>query len=382
MKIVCLIPRLLYGGGENVLVDLASRFSAEGHDVRLVAAARGMQAHGDLAKGVSVVQLDASKALGAAVRLARYLRRERPDAMLSTLHSGNVLAYLSSRLARFPGGCAFRTANYGERLIGRDHWAAGWIDRLEGAAYRYPGRVVVLSSEIADEVRGRWGVDPRRLRMIVNPLDLVRIRERASASPDPDLAELVQARPLFVSVGRLSAQKNFDTLIRAFGRARLPTGSRLVILGEGDDRLSLEALVPQLGLEGRVVFAGFRRNPFPIMAAGIYVQTSRFEGCPNALLQAAVLGRPTVWPDCPGAHRALFREDGFGWPVDPNSVEAVAAAMESAASSLGSEAHGSYRSERHELNRIAISYLEVLREAQWFRRHGPTANGVPGTRRA
>src|SRR6201999_2607913 len=113
--------------------------------------------------------------------------------------------------------------------------------------------------------------------------------------------------PIVLAGGRLHRQKGFDVLLRAFAIARGQVACRLVMLGEGADRTALMAQAEQSGLGYDIDMPGFCDNPFALMArAGAFVLSSRWEGFPNALVEAMACGAPVIATDCPsGPHEIL-----------------------------------------------------------------------------
>ena len=98
---------------------------------------------------------------------------------------------------------------------------------------------------------------------------------------------------MVLAVGGLTAQKDFPTLIHAFAQVRETSPMRLMILGDGDDRPALEALVRRLRLEQDVSLPGFVANPYAYMArSSLFVLSSRWEGLPTVLIEALYCGLP------------------------------------------------------------------------------------------
>jgi glycosyltransferase involved in cell wall biosynthesis len=119
--------------------------------------------------------------------------------------------------------------------------------------------------------------------------------------------------PIVLGVGRLSKQKDFPTLVRAFRLVRDAQIARLVILGEGEDRESLSMLIRSLGLENDIDLPGFVENPFAFMSkASVFVLSSTWEGLPNVLIQALAAGAPIVSTDCPSGPREILKDGLYG----------------------------------------------------------------------
>src|SRR5262249_9818316 len=126
------------------------------------------------------------------------------------------------------------------------------------------------------------------------------------------------------AVGRLSAEKGFDLLIRAVGRL-LKGGAdvQLIIVGDGEERPRLEALITELGLVDRVLMLGYRPDVSELyQAMDVYALSSLSEGLPNVLLEAMALEVPIVATRIAGVPR-LVRDEVTGLLVEPGSVDAL-----------------------------------------------------------
>jgi glycosyltransferase involved in cell wall biosynthesis len=363
MKIILLIPKLAYGGAENVMIDLANKFHDLNYSVEIVAASVGEKNHSELNQEIKTTLLERRKTLFAVFGLSRLVKALKPDVILSTLHSANILNYLATTISGVKTKKVFRTANLGEKLVETPPPISQFIHCIEKKSYLSANQIVALSKEIALELSEKWGVQKNRITRIPNPIHIDRLYAKANLPIDNDLLVAAKSSPLFVTIGRLTKQKNFPALFAALRTAKLPENWHLVIYGEGEQESELRQRAKTLGLSDRITFAGFRANPFPMLQRGIYVQASNYEGCPNGLLQAAVLNRPTIWPRCPGAHVELFAQDNFGIGVDPNAIETFSQVL----SHVGSgsiKLNTSYNRDRHNLENIAMAYINVMKKAE------------------
>ena len=291
-----LLPELEAGGAQRVMLLLAREFAARGHRVDLVLLRASGALLAEVPAGVRRVDLGARPhglgslafGLSSVRRLAAWLRRERPDAMLSTITGANLVAVLARGLAAVP-----------LRLVLREAVTLGNVARrarLQAMRLLYPraDAIVALSPVMAGELADRIGLRADRIVCIPNPIDAAFIRRQAQAPlahrwlDDPALKVVVTA-------GRLIPQKDHATLLRAFALLPDALGARLVVVGEGPERPRLAALAAELGIADRVELAGFDPNPWRWMArADLFVLSSRWEGHPNALLEALALGLPAV----------------------------------------------------------------------------------------
>jgi glycosyltransferase involved in cell wall biosynthesis len=165
-----------------------------------------------------------------------------------------------------------------------------------------------------------------QVAVIYNGIDLPRISSLAS-QPVTSI-DLDEDDRFLLNIGRLTYAKRQDVLIRSFSRLK-DQKLKLVILGEGPLKSKLEALTEQLGVQGRVIFAGFVNNPYAFAArARALVLSSCYEGMPTVLLEALSCGCPVVSTDCPSGPREILADGKWGDLVPVNDVEALAQAIE------------------------------------------------------
>ncbi|MEV7637977.1 CDP-glycerol glycerophosphotransferase family protein [Pseudarthrobacter enclensis] len=178
----------------------------------------------------------------------------------------------------------------------------------------------VISEENRDHLATLLSLPDDKFVHAVNQINPTKTLELSRAPLDDDLCSwFSQEFTTFVTMGRMSPEKDHEKLIRAFHRFRQtsPT-SRLVILGDGPLRQSLEQLITDLKLMDNVLLAGLRSNPFPALArADCFVLSSNHEGQPMVLLEALTLHKPIISTDIIGARYVL--RDGYGLLVENSS---------------------------------------------------------------
>lgn len=222
-------------------------------------------------------------------------------------------------------------------MIGYQHFSVAHLARGHGRKLRklrhqckvdYDA-VVMLTDSMLDDARALMPDAAPRLVRLYNAIDLDHIRARAAQPLEPGL---VPAGPFIVSVGRLEeSQKDFTSLLHAYARlVEQGIGERLVLVGDGASRPSLEALAQSLGLADRVTFAGFQSNPYAwIRQARLMAFSSKMEGLPNVLLEGLAVGQVVVSTDCPTGPREILDDGRAGLLVPVGDVEGLAAAMRS-----------------------------------------------------
>jgi glycosyltransferase involved in cell wall biosynthesis len=283
-------------------------------------------------------------------RIAQALRKRRPHVFFSAGNQIHLFAALAWNRARLESGeCRFvgRASNAVIDLASRRNGLGGMARRVIGAIERYQYRhmdhIVAVAHELADDLVGSLGLQRDRIEAIPNGVDIDAIALAAGLPCDvPGNGNV----PLIVGVGRLSRQKNFALLIRAFAKLRKERRAYLAILGDGPrmQRKALEKLIDSLGFQQDVTLAGFQANPWGWMArSDLFVLSSRWEGSSNALIEALACGCRIVATAIPTGVREVLDEGAFGTLVPSDDVDAMARAM---AHALDSEAAPDRQRER------------------------------------
>lgn len=326
-KVALILHKFSCGGSDRVASHLANGFVKAGLRVELVVLCRGGEVEAVLSNllspAVCVTYLgreSGSRALDL-VRglpgLAKHLRREVPDAVISTANNTAWITAIALKLARLPGTrLIFKTTNPVARS--RHRGIGAWL-RHQGYARAFRGvdAVWALSVEEAGELRAEFGDSADRFEAVVQPY----VTPAMLAGPEPAATD--KSRKHVICVARLTSQKRLDLLVAAFASIE-DRSATLTILGEGEDRGALTALVARLGLDDRVSMPGYDPNVIDTLRrADLFVLTSRYEGLPAAVIEAMAANCPVISTDCFPSARVLMGE-GEGCAIiettDPPSL--------------------------------------------------------------
>ena len=314
------------GGAERVLSIMANYWAEQGKRITLITLSTQSTDWYKLHPRVKRVGLDVlsfsthigqalKDNIGRIIRLRRALREAHPDVVISFLDTTNVLTILASWGLCIPVIVSERNDPYQNNI--------GWAwNGLRCMLYRHADAVVVQSHVIREWALSLPGI--KATYVIPNPL--------SQTSSEFDQASRCHASPhAIVAMGRLVRQKGFDILIEAFGRcAGKHSDWSLVILGEGPERASLQTLTTNLGIKDRVHLVGQIQEPATILrGADLFVLSSRYEGFPNALLEAMACRLPVVSLDCSGGGpREIIRDGVDGVLVRPDDLAALGDTMD------------------------------------------------------
>ena len=362
-RLAIFLPSLAGGGAEKSMLRLAAGIAQRGYPVDLVLShAQGpyrsfLSAMPEL---VRVVDFKTPRVLSSLPALTRYLRRVQPHALLSTLDYANIVALWARNLARTPRMVAVNeqntislTSKHSPQLRQRI------VPRLVKHFYPWADHIIGNSRGVADDLVRITGLSPNQIKIIYNPVVTPELADKVKASPDHPWFKDEQT-PVILAVGRLTTQKDFPTLLQAFALVRHEQPARLMILGEGPDRPSLEALIKTLGLEQDVCLPGFVDNPYAYMSeASLYVMSSRWEGLPTVIIEALYCGVPIVSTDCPSGPREILADGKYGG-LAPLQNPAVLAEMIRMALAGNAPKPTRESWQPYELETIVDQYVDIL----------------------
>lgn len=201
-----------------------------------------------------------------------------------------------------------------------DYKKSGYTRNLDKDCYLKFDRIFGVSKEVTDVFLNVYPELAGKTEVFHNLIDAEGIRRKA----DSGIGFIDDFSGIrLLTVGRLMAQKSFETSIKAcYILKKHGENIRWYVLGEGDRREKLQALIEKLGLERDFILCGAVDNPYPYMKeADIYVHCSRFEGKSIAVQEAQVLGKPIIVSDCSGNREQVIPdEDGVICEFDPRSI--------------------------------------------------------------
>lgn len=327
-ELAVVVPSLAGGGAERTAVTLLGHLAERGASVDLVLFAAEGPYLREVPASVEVVDLGAGRARRALPGLVRYLRRRRPEALLAVLDRTIVLSLIAAFLGRVPVRVVGRVGStMSLASAGSDRWQDRLRPSLARILYGRCDEIVAISHGVARDLVERIGLPGSRIRVVHNPVDVGGLARRAEGGTGhPWFA--CDGPPVVLGMGRLTRQKDFPTLVRAFARVRRRRPARLVILGEGEERGPLEDLARAEGVEGDVDLPGFVEDPAPYLGrAGVFVLSSAWEGFGNVLVEALAVGTPVVATDCESGPREILADGRWGRLVEVGDADAMADAV-------------------------------------------------------
>ena len=316
------------GGAERAMLTLATAFSDRGVHVDLVLVKAEGEYMGMVPDGVRVIDLDSRRTLTAVPKFLRYVRRERPVALLSTLLTTDLAALVAKLIHGRRLRVVLRQAISFSGALEDEEPKTRQYMRLVRLLMPSADAIVGVSEGVSSDLRVQVPRAAGKIVTIHNPV--VASGMAAQAAEALEHSWFVDGGvPVVLAAGRLAPQKDYPTLLRAFAEVVRSRPARLVILGQGVERESLLELAERLGVSDRFDLPGFDVNPFRYMSrASVFVLSSRYEGFPNVLAQAMACGAPVVSTDCRSGPSEMLEGGRWGRLVPVGDWRAMARAIE------------------------------------------------------
>lgn len=327
-KVALYIPSMNGGGAERVMLALANGLAEKDIQIDLVL----NKAEGTYIKYISpkvnIVSLDSSRVLYSILPLTKYLHKEKPHSILSAMNYVNVITVL----AKLASGSKTKVvlsehSNFIEAKKTIGQVKSRVITLLMGWTYQKSDAIVAVSNGVADALAQAININRNKITTIYNPIFSESLIKR-SKEPVSHPWVREDSLPLILGVGRLTKQKDFESLIRAFKKVREQKDCNLIILGEGELRPQLEQLIDSLNLHDSVQLLGFVDNPYAWMAnADLFVLSSINEGFGNVIVEAMACRTPIISTDCPSGPREILEDGLWGRLVPPGNISLLAEAI-------------------------------------------------------
>lgn len=327
--IALFVPSLQFGGAERSTVDLANAFAREGLPTYLLVCDSNGAYRERVEPSVALTDLQSGRILHSILPLTQFLRSYRPAVLISALDHANIVSLIATKLACVPT----KTVVTLRVAISKAHVdSAGRKNQVSPSLMHlmYPraSAVIAVSKGVADDYATTIGIPRKMVQVIYNPV-VTEKTIRAAQAPLSHPWFCPGEPPVILSVGRLTAIKDFPNLLHAFALVRRKQRCRLLILGDGELREELEELGRCLELGDDLAMPGFADNPYAYMArAAVYVLSSAVEGLPGALIEAIACGTPVVATDCPSGPREILADGRYGPLVPIRDSTALANAIE------------------------------------------------------
>lgn len=320
-KLMIFMYSLQDGGAQRTIVNVINNIDKSRFEVVLVLGTSNNNIYlEDVNKNIRIVYLECKKLRFTLIKLTSTIKKEKPDVLFTTLNKNNIALLLAKTLSFENIPVIIRETN-NRTQSGNVSKINKIITRL---TYNYLSKkIIALSVGVKEDLMTNFKVNQEKIEVIYNPVEVNKITKQTLEKVED--VEINAGEKLLVSVGRLVEQKDYSTLLYAFNKVANSVESRLLILGRGPLEKRLKELSEELNISNKVVFLGYKRNPYKYMKmADLFVLSSKHEGFGHVIVEAMASGTSVISTDCKSGPGEIIEDNKYGVLVPVGNIDILA----------------------------------------------------------
>lgn len=361
MRLYIFITDLGAGGAERVCVNLANELTNLSHEVHIVTLNLEKDVYSHiLDKRIKVHSLGATRIRYGILPMVRLLRKEKAEKVLVF---GNEMGNVLTKIREFgvlKCKIVVRVLNNIEITISEEEKISPLVQKVLKKSQKDMKKmdfVIAQCQAMEKMLKERIGLSDK-CRYIYNPVSKYLVENTIPVvRADGEMKKIG-------FIGRLAPQKNIEDLIRAFAMlCKEKDNVTLNLYGWGIHEQKAKEMTVQLGIADKVFFEGVRNDMEKVYGdLDMVVLSSKYEGMPNALIEAVSIGIPVVSYDCPIGPAEIVVEDVNGYLIPMGDVDALAAGMQRCLDKKWDVKAIKESAQKFQVETIAQEYEKVLSE--------------------
>ena len=373
MKLFILIPSLEKGGIERSMSRLSRGLLDRGWDVSIISEKPSKESISYFDERVKLLSLGSSfinqnsniifsifKNILYYFKIKKYIKKYSPDVLLAVKNIP-VSIFLKIILKnKFKLIIREAVNPKYSSITQRSLLSRIFVNNLKKLLYPKADNIIAISEGVKQSLVKNFNLDSSKIQTIYNPSADKKILSLAKEDIDRDL---ISNRPLIVSIGRLTKQKNHITLLKAFNKIHSNIDCNLYIIGEGSERRNLEKFIKNNNIDDKVKLLGYQNNPWKFLSkSNLFVLPSIWEGFGNVIVESMLIGIPVISSDCPSGPREILNNGKSGKLFQVGDYNHLANIIEEIISSDNSELinYAKLRSKDFTIEKITQEYQKVL----------------------
>lgn len=373
MNIVFYLPNINLGGIAQNSIKLSREFVNKGHNVTFILHRYGGEYTAIMPESISIENLKVSNVLFALPRIEKYIKTHDIDLLITSRDLNNSLVLLWNHIRKIQCNHLMATCHTNAII---EHREFKRISRkiktfvymkLARMTYKWADSIVCVSKGVAEATAKYSNIPIEKIKVIYNPIVTEDFEERKNEIITEAFWKDTNGKKVLIGAGRLTEQKNWPLLIKAFSKiSKIDDNAILIILGEGELRGALETLINNLGLSEKVIMPGYISNPLKFVSkSDLFISTSNWEGFGNAIAEALATGTKVIATDCPSGPAEILDYGKYGVLVPTEDEEMLVKAIQECLHKDWDKELLVNRGLDFSTEKIAEEYLKVVSMRLW-----------------
>ena len=298
-KIFIIIPKYKIGGAEKVMVGIANELTKHNFKVFLIILVRSERL--SLNKNIKLINFGTKKVLGSILKLKKIIDKFKPEVCLSTISHTNIALFIASKLTNHKCKIFLRESNNIFQSLDNYNFLYKFIFfQVIKVAYRN-SNLITPSTSLSKELKKRFKIK-KKIYSLPNPILIKKVKLNLKKKFD------------FINIGSLTDQKDHLTLLKAFKYAiKKNKNLKLLIIGQGNQKKKLFRYIYENDLNNKVTILKNTNDINKYLSLSkTFILSSKYEGYPNVLLDAATNKLPIISSNCKFGPYEILGEGKFG----------------------------------------------------------------------
>ena len=308
------------GGVERSFINLSKELINKGIDVKFICLNETETTYDE---NLTIIKLNSKRTLFSAIKLSKVIEYESPDILISAQYYANISAIISNKISKNKTKIIISERNHLTSALKKYNFLKSLLIKiLIRMSYKRADLIFGNSESVCEDLKEKFvSKNNKKVIKILNPAYIEDVLKKSEEKIyDKWISD--STVPILVYVGRLEVQKDIDTLIKTFELVNKTHKSKLLIIGSGSEKVKLNK--SSLYIKNRIKQIEFDTNPYKYLKhCNIFLLTSIYEGMPNVLIEAQILGMPIVATDSPGGTSEALQNGKVGLLANIKDAEDI-----------------------------------------------------------
>ncbi len=326
-SVLFFIPKLETGGAENQIIELANYLSNKSYEIIIITIVRGEHRFELLNNNIKIIELNCSRTLYSFFKILKIIINYRNVVIFSIIRHLNILILIANFFLLLKKKIyIIETSLLKNHLKHNKKFIYYFIfSFLTYISYPFAYKIIAPSKTSAKILKKNFLLK-KKIIHIYNPVNIKKILELSNTQFIPKILEQNRDNQIIVSIGRLTWEKDYETLINSFKQVEKKINNViLIILGNGKEKKNIINLINKNKLQDKIFLLGNVSNPYVYLKhCDLYILSSISELFPTSLIESLIFKTSIISTDCEYGPSEILEKGKWGTLVPVKNIKLMA----------------------------------------------------------